>query len=79
MALPEQRVIERMDVGIVVTEQRQRQSIGLMPGLAVDNDFGLFLADQLFGALGGGFRHHHRNRQAQTATGVGDGDPGITA
>ncbi|MNN62905.1 hypothetical protein D3C81_1782400 [compost metagenome] len=79
MTLPEQRVIEGMDVGIVVTQQRQRQGVGLVPGLAVDDDFGLLLADQLFGPLGGGFRHHHSNRQAQTATGVGDGDPGITA
>ncbi|MNJ82384.1 hypothetical protein D3C77_817480 [compost metagenome] len=48
-----------------------------MPGLAVHDDLSLFLANQLFGALGGGFRHYHGYSKTQAAPGVSYGDTGV--
>lgn len=79
MALPQQRIVERVNERITIADQRQCQFIGLMPDLAVHDDFGVFLADQLPRALGAALRHHYRHRQAEAATGIGHSNPGIAA
>src|SRR5512146_3158689 len=79
MALPEKRVIERVDKSVGLLDQRYRQGIGFLPGGAMHADFGALLLDQSFGPLRGGFRNNDYHWNGKKAAGIGYGDAGIPA
>src|SRR5262249_25772531 len=79
MAAPQQRIVERMNEGCRVVEERLRQCVRFRPDRAMHDDGGSFLLQQLSRVERRRLRHDHRHRDVEEATGIGDGKPGVAA
>ncbi len=79
MPRPQQRVVKRMDKGILGAQQGLGQGIGLVPDGAMHDQLGALGTDQCPRMLGRGLRYDHGDGYGQLPPGIGHGNAGIAA
>ena len=76
---PQQRIVKRVDKGIVGTQQGLGQRIGLVPDGAMHDQLGALGADQCPCMLGRGLGNDHGDGHRQLPSRIGHGNAGIAA